>query len=67
MPQLLPRIHRRGLPIGGIVGYPLDRLHEEVAFLAMHLHWSRAEILNLDHRERVRWVHYVSRINEREE
>jgi hypothetical protein len=65
MPQLQSRFHSRGFSVGGIVGYPLDRLHEEVAFLAMHLHWSRAEILNLDHRERGRWVRYVNRINER--
>jgi hypothetical protein len=31
----------------------------------MHLHWSRAEILSLDHRERARWVYYVNRINNR--
>ncbi|KAB2860403.1 MAG: hypothetical protein F9K46_10035 [Anaerolineae bacterium] len=67
MPELQSRFYRRGLSIGGIVGYPLDRLHEEVAFLAMHLHWSRAEILNMDHRERVRWVGYVSQINQRGE
>ncbi|PJF45059.1 MAG: hypothetical protein CUN55_00780 [Phototrophicales bacterium] len=57
-------IFRRGVIAGGgIIGYPLDRLHEEVAFIAMHLHWSRAEILSLGHRERVRWVHYINRAN----
>ena len=25
---------------GGVVGYPLDRLQEEVAYLAYHFHWS---------------------------
>ncbi|HEX5495666.1 MAG TPA: DUF6760 family protein, partial [Mycobacteriales bacterium] len=32
--------------------YPPDRLHEELAYIAYHFHWSRAEILDLEHRER---------------
>ena len=43
--------------------YPLDRLYEEVAFIAYHFHWSREEILNLEHRERQRWVEEISKIN----
>ncbi len=31
----------------------------------MHLHWSRAEILDMGHPERIRWVRYVNRINQR--
>jgi hypothetical protein len=38
-------------------------LTEEVAFLAYYLHWPYEEIVNLDHRERQRWVAEVSRIN----
>jgi hypothetical protein len=46
-------------------GYPLDRLHEEVAYIAYHFHWSRDEILNLEHRERQRWVNEIADINRR--
>lgn len=45
--------------------YPLPQLRSEVAFLAYHLHWSLAEILELPHRERVEWVGQVSAINKR--
>jgi len=45
--------------------YPLDALYEEMAYLAYHLHWSRQEILQLEHAERVRWVQEVARINQR--
>jgi hypothetical protein len=45
--------------------YPLPQLRNEVAFLAYHMHWSLAEILDLPHRERVEWVGQVSAINKR--
>jgi hypothetical protein len=45
--------------------YPTDRLHEEVAYLAFHFHWDHREIMQLDHRERQRWVTEVARINQR--
>ena len=50
---------------GGIVGYPLDRLHEEVAYIAYHFHWPRDEILELEHGERQRWVEEIANINRR--
>ncbi|KAM3101433.1 DUF6760 family protein [Phormidesmis sp. 146-12] len=50
------------LPIGGIFGYPLEQLYEEVAFIALHFHWSRDEILNLEHAERRRWVEEIKRL-----
>lgn len=43
--------------------YPLDRLYEEVAFIAYHFHWSLEEIMNLEHWERQRWVQEISKIN----
>jgi len=46
--------------------YPLDRMIEEVAYLAMHLHWSRTDILSLEHPERRRWVLETQRIHDRE-
>jgi hypothetical protein len=45
--------------------YPADQLHEEVAYVAYHFHWGRAEVMQLDHRERQRWVAEIARINTR--
>ncbi|GJG89716.1 hypothetical protein tb265_48970 [Gemmatimonadetes bacterium T265] len=53
---------RRGAG-GGVVGYPLDQLREEVAFVAYHFHWPREEIMALEHAERRRWVGEISAIN----
>ncbi|KAM3094008.1 DUF6760 family protein [Phormidesmis sp. 146-35] len=44
------------------MGYPLEQLYEEVAFIALHFHWSRDEILNLEHAERRRWVEEIKRL-----
>ncbi|RKG72384.1 hypothetical protein D7W79_28635 [Corallococcus exercitus] len=44
-------------------GYPLDALHEEIAFLAYYLHWDHDTLLELEHRDRRRWCEEVSRIN----
>ena len=43
--------------------YPLDQLHEEIAFVAYHFHWSYGALLQLEHRERRRWVNEISKIN----
>ncbi|MDT7578992.1 MAG: hypothetical protein QOK35_256 [Pseudonocardiales bacterium] len=45
--------------------YPSDRLHEEVAYLAYHVSWTYQEVMQLDHRERQRWVAEVARIDQR--
>lgn len=50
---------------GGILGYPLKTLYEEVAFVAYHFHWPHETILNLEHAERRRWAQEISAINER--
>ena len=50
---------------GGVVGYPLDQLHEEVAYLAYHFHWPLDHILSLEHADRRRWVEEISKINRR--
>ncbi|MEA3309668.1 MAG: DUF6760 family protein [Chloroflexota bacterium] len=47
------------------MGYPLDRLHQEVAYIAYYFHWSRDEILNLEHPERQAWVEEIAQINRR--
>jgi hypothetical protein len=48
-----------------VIGYPLDRLHEEVAFVAYHFHWAREEVLNLEHAERRIWVQQISSMHRR--
>lgn len=48
-----------------MMGYPSDKLSEEVAYLAYHFHWSYDEIMRLEHRERQRWVAQVAEINRR--
>ncbi|NJD51984.1 MAG: hypothetical protein FIB07_03865 [Candidatus Methanoperedens sp.] len=48
-----------------MAGYPLDRLYEEVAFIAYHFHWPSEDILNMEHKERHRWCEEISRINQR--
>jgi hypothetical protein len=50
---------------GGVVGYPLKKLYEEVAFVAYHFHWPHDEVLSLEHGERRRWVEEISAINQR--
>jgi hypothetical protein len=57
------RVRSGGRTGGGVTGYPLDRLYEEVAFIAYHFHWSHREIMNLEHGERLRWVEEISKIN----
>jgi hypothetical protein len=48
-----------------VIVYPLDRLYEEMAYIAYHLHWPYDQILDLDHAERQRWVDEIAAINTR--
>lgn len=48
-----------------MTGYPLERLYEEVAYVAYHFHWPLQEIMALEHAERRRWVEEIGRINRR--
>ena len=45
--------------------YATDRLFEEVAYVAYHLHWSLDEILDLEHPIRQQFVEEIGRINRR--
>ncbi len=48
------------------VGYPARAgSARRVAYVAYHFHWSQAELLAMEHRERRRWVGGISSINER--
>ncbi len=42
----------------------MERLHEEVAYIAYHFHWPLEEILELEHRDRQRWVEEIGKINQ---
>ncbi|WP_127534648.1 DUF6760 family protein [Paenibacillus kobensis] len=49
---------------GGVLsGYPVERLYEEVAFIAYYFHWKHDDIMEMDHRERRRWCEEISRIH----
>ncbi len=65
MPRVPCQVRTRSGRTGGIVGYPLDRLHEEVAYIAYHFHWPRLDVMNMEHGERQRWVEEVAKINRR--
>lgn len=60
-----PRIHCGARRRGGILGYPLQALYEEVAFIAYHFHWPPETVLDLEHADRRRWVGEISAINQR--
>ena len=48
---------------GGIALYPEDELYKEMSFISYYFHWSREEVLTLDHRARRRWCEEISSIN----
>ncbi len=45
--------------------YAPDRLYHEVAYVAFHFHWALADILDLEHVERRRFVGEIARFNTR--
>lgn len=50
---------------GGGLGYPLEQLFQEVAYVAYYLHWPHSQIMAMNHLERLVWVDQVARINKR--
>jgi hypothetical protein len=65
LPLLQHDLRNRFPAVGGIVGYPLEQLREEVAYIAYHFHWSLDEILALEHADRRQWAEGVASINRR--
>ncbi|WP_374041312.1 DUF6760 family protein [Massilia sp. IC2-278] len=65
MPGLPATFRSGGARIGGGIGYRLDQLYEEVAYVAYHFHWPHAELMALDHLERHKWLQEIAKINER--
>jgi hypothetical protein len=50
-------------PPGGIVSYPLEQLHEEVAYIAYYFHWPLKDILEMEHKDRRQWAEKIAEIN----
>ncbi|MGK7917246.1 MAG: DUF6760 family protein [Prochloraceae cyanobacterium] len=40
----------------------MEQLYQEVASIAFYFHWSLEDILNLEHRERRRWLEEIDRL-----
>lgn len=59
------RLRAGGSGRGGVAGYPLESLYEEVAFISYHFHWPHDQVLELEHVERRKWVYEISKINGR--
>ena len=49
----------------GLVLYPQEQLYQEMTFLSYYLHWSRDEVMALNHQERRRWCSEVSAVNKK--
>jgi hypothetical protein len=49
-----------------MIGYPLDQIGEEVAFISYYFHWPQAEIMQMEHADRRDWVSRISELNRRE-
>lgn len=45
--------------------YPQERMYQEMTFLSYYLHWSRDEVMGLNHLERRRWCREVSAVNKK--
>lgn len=45
--------------------YPVERLYEEMGFIAYYFHWSHEELMRMEHKERQRWCDEITRINRR--
>lgn len=63
MPALRARVPRRVGVAGGVLSYPTDELHREVAFVAFHFHWAHEQVMAMEHGDRRRWVTEISAIN----
>ena len=62
MPQMSTRFRGGCSEPGGIVGYPLEWLRQEVATIALHFHWPYETIMAMEHRERRMWVREINKI-----
>ncbi|WP_366949733.1 DUF6760 family protein [Geobacter sp.] len=62
MPPLQQRVRGGARTDGGVIGYPLAQLYEEVASLAHSFHWSHDQLMELEHADRRRWVEEIAKM-----
>lgn len=43
----------------------MDRLYEEMAFIAYYFHWEEERVMMLEHRQRRRWCDEISAIHKK--
>lgn len=48
-----------------MISYPLEQMHEEVAYIAYYFHWPLRDILEMEHHDRRGWVEQIAGINRR--
>jgi len=65
MPVVQSQVRAGDGALGGVIGYPLSELYEEIAFIAFHFHWAEREVMRMEHRDRRRWVAEISKLNRR--
>jgi hypothetical protein len=44
------------------VTYPVERLWDEIGYVAFHFHWSLDDLLDLDHANRSRFVRQIEHL-----
>jgi hypothetical protein len=64
VPSLQAYLRGGAAPPGGIAGYPLERVYQEVAYLGRRVHWTHEELIGFDHAERRRWVEEVMNLED---
>ncbi|MEM9539694.1 MAG: DUF6760 family protein [Cyanobacteria bacterium P01_E01_bin.42] len=40
----------------------MDRLYQEIAYIALNFHWPLDDILQLEHAERQRWIEQINQL-----
>ena len=43
----------------------MDRLYEEVAYIAYYFHWPADQVMEMEHVDRRRWVNEIAKMNKR--
>ena len=51
------------LPVLTAFDWRMEPVRREIAIIAYHFHWSRAECMALPRRERREWIEEIKRIN----
>ena len=43
----------------------MERLYEEVAYIAYYFHWPADQVMEMEHVDRRRWVNEIGKMNNR--